>query len=382
MAGRGPVPSPAELMLARGGAALADSADASRCYPDLWPSPAAARQAFHRARRVTGPAADAPGAPCHAPLRQATYQRSGAGRRPAFLVFDPAVVPPDKLRGWLEERVGPLARFELDPQPPPSDPTPPVEAVRTPPAAVSGSGGFETPRRRPPRRLLERLSRFLCRPRGRRRRTNCRRSSACGSGCGWPPWSSACGTPGRSGSTACGNWTGLSGRQRRGRRRTCPPASGRRGGPGSEGRRPLGPRARPPGRWPRTRTDDRSRASPSRSFQYCPRARVSAGASRRDIPPRCDRPETTPATTAGPASAARRELERVAISERLPRAFVGAHEPPGAGLSTGRRWLSAPPCAFPPSRYRRTTLERPPWLGKRAVDAGPPCMRLTGGSST
>jgi hypothetical protein len=60
------------LMLARGGVALADSADASRCYPDLWPSPAAARQAFHRARRVTKPHGETAGRDCHAPLRRAT----------------------------------------------------------------------------------------------------------------------------------------------------------------------------------------------------------------------------------------------------------------------------------------------------------------------
>ena len=98
------------LMLGRGGVALVDSADASRCYPDLWRTPAAARQAFHRQRRVTGSAAGVPGGGCHAPLRRATYQRAGTGKRPASLVFDPTAVV--DLRSWLEERIGPLARFE------------------------------------------------------------------------------------------------------------------------------------------------------------------------------------------------------------------------------------------------------------------------------
>lgn len=53
--------NPAALMLGRGGVALEDAADAARCYPDLWPSPAAARQAFHRARRTAGPVEDDPG---------------------------------------------------------------------------------------------------------------------------------------------------------------------------------------------------------------------------------------------------------------------------------------------------------------------------------
>ncbi len=38
------------LMLAQGGVALADSADASRCYPELWRTSAAARQAFQGPR--------------------------------------------------------------------------------------------------------------------------------------------------------------------------------------------------------------------------------------------------------------------------------------------------------------------------------------------
>ncbi len=53
------------LMLARGGVALADSADGSRCYPDLWRTPAAARHAFHRQGRVRGPPGQTARGECH-----------------------------------------------------------------------------------------------------------------------------------------------------------------------------------------------------------------------------------------------------------------------------------------------------------------------------
>ena len=49
------MPNPADLMLGRGGVALADSADASRCYPNLWRTPAAAKMAAHRGKWVTSP---------------------------------------------------------------------------------------------------------------------------------------------------------------------------------------------------------------------------------------------------------------------------------------------------------------------------------------
>lgn len=111
------MPDPAAVMLARGGVVLADSADASRCYSEVWRSSAAARQAFHRAKRAAEPTGHGRGGDCHAPLRRAVYQRAGAGKRPASLAFDPAVVPLDGLRSWLEERVGPLARFEAEQAP-------------------------------------------------------------------------------------------------------------------------------------------------------------------------------------------------------------------------------------------------------------------------
>ena len=132
-------PNPGDLMMGQGGVAFDDAADASRAYPNLWPdrsdpdgkrgSPAAARQAFHRARCVTNPYGVNSIGECHAPLRRATYQRAGAGKRPACLTFDPAAVPEAELRDWLEERVGPLAWLKMEPSPPPM-PEPPRPALK------------------------------------------------------------------------------------------------------------------------------------------------------------------------------------------------------------------------------------------------------------
>ena len=133
-------PSPIDLMMNLGGVAFDDAADASRAYPSLWPdrsdlegkrgSAAAARQAFHRARCVTNPIEeDLSHGECHAPLRRATYQRAGAGKRPASLTFDPTAVLEDDLHDWLEERVGPLAWLKVEPPPPPA-PEPPRPALK------------------------------------------------------------------------------------------------------------------------------------------------------------------------------------------------------------------------------------------------------------
>lgn len=124
-------PGPADLMLAQGGVALADAADAARAYPSLWPSPAAARQAFHRAERagrcVTIPIGESSIGECHAPLRRVDYQRVGPGRRPAVALFAPEAVP--DIRVWLEERLGPLARCDVE-----EPPAPPAEAAPDLPA--------------------------------------------------------------------------------------------------------------------------------------------------------------------------------------------------------------------------------------------------------
>ncbi len=89
---------------------------------------------------MTGPGAGVPGGACHAPLRRAVYQRAGAGKRPAAVVFDPGVV--GDLRAWLEARVGVLARFELDPE---ERLFAPKIAVSAPLEVVDGAGGGSAP---------------------------------------------------------------------------------------------------------------------------------------------------------------------------------------------------------------------------------------------
>lgn len=118
---------PADLMMDRAGVALADAADASLAFPDLFGTPEAARKTFSRARCGTIPNRDIFNGECPAPLRRITYQRAGAGRRPASAVVDTDLVPDP--RAWLEDRLGPLAAYtEPDPPSPEAAPRPPPEA--------------------------------------------------------------------------------------------------------------------------------------------------------------------------------------------------------------------------------------------------------------
>jgi putative DNA primase/helicase len=104
-------PSPAEMMLAAGGSALESPTHAAICYPDLWPNPEAAKQAFHRGRSVTFPYKISPIGVCHPPLGRVSYQVAGAGQKPAIAWVDLTRVPDPA--AWLTERLGPLARCEI-----------------------------------------------------------------------------------------------------------------------------------------------------------------------------------------------------------------------------------------------------------------------------
>ncbi|MBO1081857.1 DUF7146 domain-containing protein [Roseomonas haemaphysalidis] len=111
------MPSPQDLMLAQGGVALTSPTDASNCYPNLWPTPAAAKMAFSR-HRVTNPYRDISIGESYRLVR-ALYQKAGERQKPAELVFDPSVT--DDLHGWLEDRLGELAKLEVikpEPEPP------------------------------------------------------------------------------------------------------------------------------------------------------------------------------------------------------------------------------------------------------------------------
>jgi hypothetical protein len=133
-------PNPEDLMLGQAGVAFEDAADASRAYPNLWPTGEAAKKAFQRARCGTNPIRELSIGECPAPLRQAKYQRKGPGKRPAVLVFDPKAVAHDELRGWLEDRLGELARLDIEeaPSPVPQPPAPQNRgAERVPPAENS-----------------------------------------------------------------------------------------------------------------------------------------------------------------------------------------------------------------------------------------------------
>jgi putative DNA primase/helicase len=107
-------PTPVDLMLALGGVASESPSDAARCYPGLWPSTDAAKKAAQRGQWGTFSIRELSNGECP-PLRQAVYQRAGARQRPAGLVFDPHAVPPDKLRDWLEDKLGPLTVLEVNP---------------------------------------------------------------------------------------------------------------------------------------------------------------------------------------------------------------------------------------------------------------------------
>lgn len=150
-------PSPADLMMAQAGVALDDSADAARCFPNLWgdgvaPSPEAARKAFQRAKCGTSPYKRLPIGECPALLRTATYRRAGQGKRTATLIFDPSAVAPDDLRGWLEDRVGPLTLLEI--HDPPDRPDPPggnsLRPGKKSPGGEGATGGNQEHRERAP----------------------------------------------------------------------------------------------------------------------------------------------------------------------------------------------------------------------------------------
>jgi len=133
-------PSGADLMLAEGGAAFEDAADAAAAYPVLWRSPDAARKAFQRERCGTFPYRESFTGKCPAPRHLIGYQRAGAGRRPAVVEIDPAVIPEADARAWIAARLGPLVTQDM-PRNPRRRPVqaaapPPVPEASPPPVAA------------------------------------------------------------------------------------------------------------------------------------------------------------------------------------------------------------------------------------------------------
>jgi Toprim domain len=100
-------PSPADLMLAAGGAALENATDVAAAYPVLWGNRETAKKALQRARLGTFPYKDTIIRDCPQPLMAAEYQRAGSGRSSAVAWVDPVLVPDPA--AWLVDRLGPLA---------------------------------------------------------------------------------------------------------------------------------------------------------------------------------------------------------------------------------------------------------------------------------
>jgi hypothetical protein len=106
-------PSVVDKMLAAGGVALMNPADAADCYPNLWPTHEGARTAWKRGTLVHLLIDKylSRKEPKIALLTPATYRRTGRGQRLTVMWFDPALVPDP--REWLEALLGPHAVFHL-----------------------------------------------------------------------------------------------------------------------------------------------------------------------------------------------------------------------------------------------------------------------------
>jgi putative DNA primase/helicase len=139
----------AERMLAMGGVAFENGADAFRAYPTLWPSAEAARQSLKPSRSGTKPNERVLIRECPTPLVAVAYQRAAAGAKRAESMVDPAVVPDPA--AWLADRLGPLARCDIETPPPEPDIRVPDIATATDdvpgldPAMVYRRGVLEPP---------------------------------------------------------------------------------------------------------------------------------------------------------------------------------------------------------------------------------------------
>jgi putative DNA primase/helicase len=103
----------ADLMLAEGAVSYEDGTSAATAYPDLYPSPGAAREAFRLERNnQRGPSGSLIGISIRdtdAPL-PVTFQKAGLGQRPQRAWVLPSCPDP---RAAIEAALGPLARFEV-----------------------------------------------------------------------------------------------------------------------------------------------------------------------------------------------------------------------------------------------------------------------------
>jgi putative DNA primase/helicase len=90
---------------------LDNAADRARCFPDLWPTPEAAKQ--DRWRTVTicyyRNIYNSEMLPSSVTV---TYQPAGAGQKPRRAMFDLEVIQDP--RAWLEQRLGQIIRWEME----------------------------------------------------------------------------------------------------------------------------------------------------------------------------------------------------------------------------------------------------------------------------
>ena len=118
-------PSPVDEMLALGGVALLSARDAAEAYPGLFVSAKAAKHQLDRRGTEVGPKYVLKDTITGlGPTSRARYQRAGPGQRPVEMLFDPLVVPDP--HEWLEQKLGPLASFEIVAVNPPVEPGGPV----------------------------------------------------------------------------------------------------------------------------------------------------------------------------------------------------------------------------------------------------------------
>ena len=119
-------PTPADRMLGAGGIAFANAAHASAAYPDIWPKPKDAENAFRRARTPSFSYENS----IHREMRESSpwsarvrYQVAGAGQKVVeadvdlVVCSDPRAAVEQALAG-----IGPLARFEVIGPPEPDPP--------------------------------------------------------------------------------------------------------------------------------------------------------------------------------------------------------------------------------------------------------------------
>ncbi len=99
-------PSPADMMSADAGIALASPAHAAKAFPHLWPSEDAAKKAWQREDGDKRLYIYSIGE-CPRPLGAVTYRLTGPGMKEKTATFDPAICKTPAT--WLTERLGPLA---------------------------------------------------------------------------------------------------------------------------------------------------------------------------------------------------------------------------------------------------------------------------------